>query len=73
MKIKSIKKAQQIIKIQQQKIKRLKKAIKMLANVLNETDYCTHYPGYTCDKDFPAECPECIIEYFMQQAAGGRK
>ena len=27
---------------------------------LVEAGYCTHYPGYTCDQEFPAACPTCI-------------
>lgn len=27
---------------------------------LIDAGYCTHYSGYTCDRDFPAECANCI-------------
>ncbi|MEA5016137.1 MAG: hypothetical protein VB099_16420 [Candidatus Limiplasma sp.] len=25
--------------------------------------FCTHYPGYICDRDWPKECPACIKKW----------
>ena len=36
-------------------LERIKKVAEMI-----EDGYCTHYPGYVCDKDFPAACSACI-------------
>jgi hypothetical protein len=38
----------------------------ILVKWLTETGYCTHYPGYTCDKGFPAACPKCIKAYLKR-------
>jgi hypothetical protein len=40
------------------------KAIKTLVDM----GFCTHYPGFTCDEDFPAACPECIREWLPTRA-----
>jgi hypothetical protein len=37
----------------------LDRAIKALVDL----GHCTRYPGFTCDADFPAACPECIREW----------
>jgi hypothetical protein len=37
-----------------------KAKVKEKAIEMTEDGFCTHYPGYTCDKDFPEECPKCI-------------
>jgi hypothetical protein len=45
------------------------KAIKILA----DDGYCTHYPGYTCDRDFPKACPACIKRCFdLEKARAAR-
>ncbi len=31
-----------------------------LAKQLENEGFCTHYPGYTCDKGFPEACHKCI-------------
>jgi hypothetical protein len=33
---------------------------KELASEMANGGFCTHYAGYTCDKDFPDACPKCI-------------
>ena len=40
---------------------------------LVELGYCTHYPGYTCDRDFPEACPACIKRCINLQKARERK
>lgn len=25
--------------------------------------FCTHYPGFVCDRDWPKECPACIKDW----------
>jgi predicted Zn-ribbon and HTH transcriptional regulator len=45
-------------------------AVKKAAKALVDLGHCTHYPGFTCDADFPAACPECIEEW-LQELAGG--
>jgi predicted Zn-ribbon and HTH transcriptional regulator len=49
-------------------IKELKGALSKAAKMLADAGQCTHYPGYTCDKDFPAACPECISKWLRKLA-----
>jgi len=49
-------------------IKELKGALSKAAKMLADAGHCTHYPGYTCDKDFPAACPECISKWLRKLA-----
>jgi hypothetical protein len=36
-----------------------------MALVMADDGFCTKYPGYTCDKEFPTECPECILQWII--------
>jgi hypothetical protein len=40
-----------------------------LSKTLAEDGCCTHYPGYTCDKNFsdPAVCPKCIYRWLHRK------
>lgn len=38
-------------------------------NQLVENGYCTHYPGYICDREFPKACPNCIKRTFNLEKA----
>lgn len=37
--------------------------------LVDEYGFCTHYAGYTCDRDFPKACPACIKRTFTLQRA----
>ena len=37
-----------------------------------EGGFCTHGPGYTCDKGFPAACPRCIISWIIRSGIASR-
>lgn len=37
-----------------------KTKVKATALEMADDGFCTHYGGYTCDKDFPEACPKCI-------------
>ena len=41
---------------------------KEMARALSDMGFCTHYPGYTCDKDWPSACPKCIRRWLSQKA-----
>jgi hypothetical protein len=45
-------------------------AVKIL---VDEYGFCTHYPGYTCDRDFPKACPACIKRTFTLQRSREQK
>jgi len=45
-----------------------KRALKIACEMFAKAGYCTHYPGYTCDKGFPAACPDCIYRWLMAHA-----
>lgn len=36
---------------------------------LVKSGYCTHYPGYTCDRDWPKACSNCIKRCFSLEKA----
>jgi hypothetical protein len=46
----------------------LKKALLGISKLVSDYGYCTHFAGFTCDKDFPKECPKCITNYFKRLA-----
>ena len=46
----------------------LTKALLGIAKLVSDYGYCTHFAGFTCDKDFPEECPKCITNYFKRLA-----
>lgn len=50
---------------------RASKALDAAARLLAGCGYCTHYPGYTCDKGFttPGVCEACIKKRLFEQAA----
>lgn len=50
--------------------KRVTKALDAAAKLLSGYGYCTHYPGYICEKGFtiPGVCETCIKEYLLEQA-----
>jgi hypothetical protein len=40
-----------------------------IAKSLMEQGFCTHYPGYTCDKDFSnGACYRCILGWLRREA-----
>lgn len=41
-------------------MEQIKQADEAQLKALAESGFCTHYPGYTCDKNFPDACPKCI-------------
>ena len=49
----------------------LKERAELIAAMI-ESGFCTHYPGFVCDKDFPAACAPCITAWFMQNGIIGR-
>lgn len=41
-----------------------------LSKALAEDGRCTHYPGYTCDKDWssdPTVCPKCLYRWLRRK------
>ena len=40
---------------------------KEIDKALAEHD-CTHYPGYTCDRDFPAACEACWASWLLRSS-----
>jgi hypothetical protein len=47
-----------------------RKALNIACNWLAQAGACTHYSGYTCDKDFSADgvCAACLAKYFLKMA-----
>lgn len=43
-----------------------KAKVKAVALEMSDDGFCTHYAGYTCDKDFPEACPKCIARWIRQ-------
>jgi hypothetical protein len=58
---------EQVEKLQEENVT-LKKALLGIAKLVSDYGYCTHFAGFTCDKDFPKECPKCITNYFKRLA-----
>lgn len=50
-----------------------KKALLGIAKLVSDYGYCTHFAGFTCDKDFPKECPKCIVKYFTKSYKTGEQ
>lgn len=48
-----------------------KAAMKKMAGMVSDYGFCTHYPGYTCDKGFPEACAGCIQQWAMRGVKGG--
>lgn len=48
-------------------------ALDIATKWLEQAGACTHYPGYTCDKDFstPGTCAKCLREHFLRMARKG--
>lgn len=48
---------------------RTSRALNEAAKLLTGLGYCTHYPGYTCDKGFstPGVCETCIKEHLLEK------
>jgi hypothetical protein len=43
-----------------------KAKVKTTALEMSDDGFCTHYAGYTCDKDFPEVCPKCIERWIKR-------
>jgi hypothetical protein len=43
------------------------KLAEMAVKTLVEAGHCTHYPGYTCDKDWPKACAKCIKRWLLKR------
>ncbi len=54
-----------------EEITRLKAERDAAVKYMAELGFCTHYPGYTCDKEFPAACPKCISRWLKKKVRGG--
>lgn len=50
-------------------------ALDIAAKWLEQAGACTHYPGYTCDKDFSTEgtCAKCLRAHFLKLAREKKK
>lgn len=44
----------------------LKERAEVVKKLADSGEFCTHYPGYTCDKGFPAACPACITSWIIR-------
>lgn len=44
------------------------KSLEFAARLLAGYGFCTHYPGYVCDREFsePGVCENCIKEYLFR-------
>lgn len=40
--------------------------VKVKAAEMTSNGFCTHYAGYTCDKEFPAACQKCIERWLRR-------
>lgn len=51
-------------------LKRADAALSIAAKWLEQAGACTHYAGYTCDKDFtkPGVCAACIRRHMLKLA-----
>lgn len=49
---------------------RVSNALSEAARLMTGLGYCTHYPGYTCDKGFtiPGVCEACIKKHLFEHA-----
>ena len=45
-------------------------ALDLACKWLEQAGSCTHYAGYTCDKDFstPGTCAKCLAQHFLRLA-----
>ncbi len=50
--------------------KQLDAALNIATKWLDAAGGCTHYPGYTCDKDFTQSgvCAACLRRHFLKMA-----
>ena len=48
--------------------KKYNEALKLASKFLSDSGYCTHYPGYLCDKGWPGACPACIKRYLLRKS-----
>jgi hypothetical protein len=40
-----------------------------------QDNFCTHYPGYTCDREWSSDetvCPKCINSWFIRTGISRR-
>lgn len=46
------------------------KALDIATRWLEQGGACTHFPGYTCDKEFtePGVCAKCLRAHFLKLA-----
>ncbi|MEN6421633.1 MAG: hypothetical protein ABFD76_06755 [Smithella sp.] len=56
------------VRTSKNQLKQKDKAIDIASEMFAKGGFCTHYPGYTCDKDWPKECPACIRRWLLQKA-----
>jgi len=49
---------------------KLSKALDIACDWLEQSGACTHYAGYTCDKDFSTKgvCALCLRRHFLKLA-----
>lgn len=50
-------------------------ALDIATQWLEQAGACTHYPGYTCDKDFSAKgtCAKCLRAHFLKLTREDKK
>ena len=56
------------------KIERLNNGLERAARILAKQGNCTHYAGFTCDKDFisdPKVCPACLKRWLLKKTNEG--
>lgn len=43
-------------------------ALERVCSWMAQSGFCTHYPGYLCDKEFTRDgvCARCIRDYFLR-------
>lgn len=44
------------------------RALTIAADLFADDTFCTHYPGYVCDRDWPAACSGCIRDWLISMA-----